>query len=386
MRETRGVWTFLVSLIVMSGCGGEEEASPVEEIASPEALAALARIPCDTGPSAGITDSTVARLLTGGTRLDAEVYDCQRLVLSTGATGEFGPLVGLYPVDATLQLARADFAVARPAAAIHSWGAAGGSYTEGYPGLAPAAGLSCVWLRNSSAAFDGWEAAIVGDRGCGDTASPPPDTAFTLPVFERVYPETGPSDYPRTARWEWDLNANRHFIGLKCGDAWCAVAGRGSAEPRTQPLQGGNAVPREKVPGWSDAQHLAVHDSAGGLVRPGPWASIVAYPGIAAESPPWTEGLLSARITVYGAAGAFADRFYLQPDGNSGYDDVILRFPGVQDEAWLQQGPMRRRQASRIQFAPSVDHAVVGTARWRWQEGGETIWIYCPSATCGVEP
>jgi hypothetical protein len=151
-------------------------------------------------------------------------------------------------------------------------------------------------------------------------------------------------------------------------------------------LVGGNDVPREQVPGWSDAQHLAVFDSVSGKARPGPWASIVAYPGIAAASPPWAEGLLAARITVYGDAGQLEERFYLQPEARSGHSDVILRFPGLEDEAWLQQGPMRRRMAGRIQFAPTVDHPVVGSIRWRWQERGETIWTYCPSATCAVEP
>jgi hypothetical protein len=95
---------------------------------------------------------------------------------------------------------------------------------------------------------------------------------------------------------------------------------------------------------------------------------------------------LAARIRVYGDAGQFRERFYLQPERGSGYDDLILRFPGLQDEAWLQQGPMRRRRATRIQFMPSANHLVTGTVRWRWQEGGEAIWTYCPNATCMVQP
>jgi hypothetical protein len=377
---------FTLAQLVLAGCGGEPEAGPAEEDGSAEALAALAASPCDVGSSFGIADSTVAQLLAGANRLDAEISDCQRLVLTTGPTGEFGPLVGLYPVDATLRLARTDFSSARAAAAIYSWGAAGGTYADAYPDFAPAPGVGCLWLRNADGTPAGWQAAIVAGAGCGTGAAAPAESEFTFPVFERAYRGVAPADYPPTARWQWDLDVGKHLIGLKCGDAWCEVAARGSGEPRAQALVGGNAVPREQVPGWSDAQHLAVYDSAAGRARPGPWASVVAYPGIAADAPPWAEGLLAGRITVYGDAGAFGERFYLEPERGSGYDDLILRFPGVQDEAWLQQGPMRRRQASRIQFRPTPDHAVNGAVRWRWQERGETIWIYCPSATCAVEP
>ena len=386
LKPTRRAVPLLTVAMVLTACGREPEPAPAGGDGSAEALAALQAAPCDQGASAVPSDSTVARFLTGASRLDSEVFDCQRLVLSTGPTGEFGPLVGLYPVDATLRLPRSEYAAARPAVAIYSWGAAGGSYAEGYPGMASALGVSCVWMRNASGAAAGWQAAVAAGSGCGQGASAPSDSAFVHPVFERVYDGAAPADYPRTARWEWDLGSGKQFIGVKCGDAWCAVVAPGSSEPRTQPLEGGNGVAREKVPGWSDAQHLVVNDSAAGRARPGAWASIVAYPGIGADTPPWTEGLLSARMTVYGVAGPLAERLYLQPDGRSGHDDLILRFPGLQDEAWLQQGPMRRRKASRIQFSPTVDHAVSGAARWRWQERGETILIYCPRATCAVEP
>ena len=224
---------------------------------------------------------------------------------------------------------------------------------------------------------------------CGGSVSSPPDSAFRHPVFERVYPRTGPADYPKTARWEWDLNSSKQLIGVKCGDAWCGVLAAGAGAPRTEPLLGGAAVARESVPGWSDAQHLAVFDSVAWHARPGPWASLVSYPGLQAESPPWTEGLMAARIRVYGTPAdsgheRFVERFYLQPNDGFARGDMILRFPGLQDEAWYQQGPMRRRQAKRIQYAPTPPHQV-GAARWRWREEGETIWIFCPSGSCYVD-
>lgn len=384
MRRASTRWALVA--VVLGGCGGEEQAAASDSgDPAAQALAALQSSPCDEGASA-LGDSVVASLLVGAARVDPEVGDCQRLAVDGGSSLEFGPLVGLFPVDAGLRLARSEFHAPKPVVAIYSWGAAGGTYAASDGGLATTAGASCVWLANGGDAPGEWRAAMATGAGCGGAAAPPADSSFTLAVFERVFPATGAADYPRSARWEWDLDARRQVIGVKCGDAWCRIAPPGSRDPRTQPLVGGDDAAREKVPGWSDAQFLAVWDSAAGKARPGPWAAIVAYRGIAAESPPWVEGLLAARMTVYGDPGAFADRFYLQPEGASGHDDLILRFPGMQDEAWLQQGPMRRRKAKRIQFMPTPAHVQVGAARWRWGERGETVWTYCPTATCAVEP
>ena len=338
------VWRWLViagaCMPLACGDGGETASEPTGPSITDQGLAAVREHPCDqTLSSMSAANSTIGLVLTGTGRLEQEAYDCQRLVLSTGATGELGPLVGLFPIDATLRLARAAFTTPRTALTIYSWGAAEGTYADAYPDLAITDGGHCVWVRNAEDTDSGWQAAILAGV-CSGVAGPPPDSAFQYPVFERTYPNTNAADYPRTARWEWDLDAGRQFIGVKCGDAWCAVMPRGSGQPRTRPLDGGMLEPREKVPGWSDAQHLAVYDSAAGRARPGPWASVVAYPGIAADAPPWAEGLLSARITLYGSATdpvyrALADRYYLQPGEDSGHDDLILRFPGLQDEAWL---------------------------------------------------
>ena len=383
----------ILATLVGAACGeGEPSQETVRPDGTAEAMAALEANPCDAGSIAALADSTLAALLTGVGHVENEVYDCQRLVMSVGAAGEFGPLVALFPMDATLGLARTEFTSPRPAVTIYSWGAAAsagqGDYVGGYPDLEIDPGAHCLWLRNPPGTNEGWGGAITAGAPCGGNQSPPPDAAFRNPVIERVYEGTEPADYPKTARWEWDLDTDKQFIGVKCGDAWCGVLAAGAGAPRTRPLVGGRDLAREKVPGWSDAQHLAVFDSVGGLARPGPWASLVSYSDIQAESPPWAEGLMGARIRVLGAPrdpghGLFVERLYLQPEEGFARGDLILRFPGFYDEAWYQQGPMRRRQAEQMQYAPTPPHQV-GAVRWRWQEEGETIWIFCPSGSCHV--
>ena len=387
-------YALILATLVSVACGGGGPSSETAQLdRTAEAMAALEANPCDFGFNSALADSTLAALLTGEGHVESEVYDCQRLVMSIGAAGEFGPLVALFPMEGTLGLARSSFASPRPAVTIYSWGAAssagGGDYVGGYPYLDIDPGSHCLWVRNPTDADAGWSGAIVPGAPCGDNASPPSDAAFRNPVIERRYQGTEPADYPRTVRWEWDLNSDKQFIGVKCGDAWCGVLADGADAPRTQPLAGGRDAARESVPGWSDAQHLAVFDSAEGRARPGPWASLVSYSDMQDESPPWTEGLMGARIRVYGTSrdtghGLFVERFYLQPEEGFARGDLILRFPGFYDEAWYQQGPMRRRQAKSMQYAPTAPHQV-GASRWRWQENGETIWIFCPSGTCHVD-
>ena len=109
-------YALIFATLVAVACG---EGGPSSETAQPdrtaEVMAALEANPCDAGSNAALADSALAALLTGVGHVEKEVYDCQRLVMSVGAAGEFGPLVALFPMDGTLGLARSSFASPRPA-------------------------------------------------------------------------------------------------------------------------------------------------------------------------------------------------------------------------------------------------------------------------------
>ena len=267
---------------------------------------------------------------------------------------------------------------------MYSWGAAGGSYAADYAPLELGAGAHCLWLQNPAGGADGWRAAI-GPGACGAAATVQSEPDFALAVFERTYPGAAGGAYPRTARWEWDLDSERQFIGVRCGEAWCAVMPAGASAPRTtslpEPLRG-SELPRLAVSSWSDAQHLAAFDSPAGRARPGPWGTVLSHPALHDEDPPWTEGILAAAIVIEDDGSAaydrLAERFYLEPSDGSGRGDVILRFPGFSpNEAWYQQGPMRRRQAEAVRYSPAFENPVTGAARWRWRESDPELWMFC---------
>lgn len=390
----------LITLMTTVACGGEEAADAGGDGAE-AAMAAVAANPCDANLTtrdlaqltAGPHDTILARVLAGTVDFKTQTYDCQRLVLSTGPDGEFGPLVGLFPVEGVLAQGRSSFATARPAVSVHSWGAAGGSYSAAYEPLGIGEGSYCLWLQNPSGAEDGWRAALAAGPLCGDAGSVPAEADFRLPAFERTYPGAVAEDYPSTARWEWDLNSEQQVIGLRCGEAWCAVAAPGSSAPSTtllpDPLRG-SEMPRLAVPGWSDAQHLAVYDEAAGVARPGPWGTVLSHPALHQDDPAWSEGILAAAIVVEDSGPAFdhfAERYYLQPGNGSGRGDMLLRFPGASpNEAWFQQGPERRRLSEgRVTYTPALTEPARGAVRWRWREGDPEFWIFCRGGSCSVE-
>ena len=390
----RGLVCVLAVLVAVTpGCASEDESIADQQGADEAAARATIRQnPCDATLTTRMdpADTVVARLLAGAADLGNEAHDCQRLVLRTGIAGEFGPLVGLFAVSRTLGLAKPEFVSAQPAVSIYNWGAVGTGYLEHYEPLDLAQGGYCLWLHNPVGTTEGWRAAI-GAGLCGGSPTPPNDEDFGLRVFERTYPDAVSADYPSTARWEWDLEEGRQFVGVRCGDAWCAVT-TGSGPPRTTvlPRQArGYDLARLRIPGWSDAQHLAVVDSTTGRVRPGPWGALLSHPFLHQEEPTWTEGILAAAIEVQDDGSRdydrLVERWFLQPGDGSARGDVILRFPGVSpNEAWWQQGPMRRRRAAGVEYTPAMTSPATGAVRWRWRDAEPWLWIQCRAGSCSV--
>ena len=75
------------------------------------------------------------------------------------------------------------------------------------------------------------------------------------------------SDYPATARWEWDSVNTRQSIGIKCGNAWCEIGPKDKFSPPDGHPVADGMPPGERrvigIKGWYDEQYLASDNSNG---------------------------------------------------------------------------------------------------------------------------
>lgn len=355
--------------------------------------------------------------------LGNEVHDCQRLVVFPGRAAEFGPLVAIYPLPSTIGTVTS-YTQPELVAYVVNYGAEA-TYqgvrvayaADDYPdlGIVPR-GLDgpkvhCLWLRqNASGDF---EAAMVPPPSGSDECDPgaDPQDWSSLQVRQQTYRNASMTAYPNTARWQWSrpgtLNRNgRHLIGIKCGAGWCDIGPRDVTTPPI-PQPSGRAAPwspTRAIPGYSDAQFLAIMKEenwfpvpppGGGLpagpFRPGPWGEVRALP--VPPSWTWAQPYEVVALTVdpappYGvdhydrklgltlSQGVRVSRVVLQGP-SPGYPNGIA--------AYRQRGSNAMRKARGV-WAAGVPHGPAMGARWQWSdEEDETIWTGCWQGCCEVE-
>jgi hypothetical protein len=356
-------------------------------------LTELVRLsPCDSVPQT----ARATQALTGDTTYENEIHDCQRLVFSGEGQLSFGPLVGIFPIDAAMADPDTAFRQGRVVASIFNWGSREDSEVgrTPYEQLGLQGEWHCLWLRNEARGT--WSAAITTAESapCGDEQNTERPDWGALSVAEIRHAAApggapGSSVYPRTARWGWDSVNAAHYIGIKCGDAWCAVGARGFQKRERDVLTG----PIERtIPGWYDEQHLAVTESVPGgpaRLRPGPWATIYPAPGLRASSDADFKARMRFVATIVlmpGSSDATALDRYRYKFNATGPDTVGI---------WLHVQP---DESVRVEFrnqitAPATSkntqrmmqtlHAAEGAVRWRWHRTDETGWIWC-GACCDI--
>lgn len=337
-------------------------------------------------------DTNVSRNLIDDTTFANEVHDCQRLVVEEGDTLAFGPLVGLLPLKRAMTLTDAEFLAPQAVATVYNWGGFHGENQE-YDSLGIEHRRNCLWLHETAGA---WRAAMTQlPHGSCSSESPPGGNLYTLDVQRAVH--AGPM--PATARWEWSEPDSLHMIGIKCGSAWCRIGSQHLGLADSVDLPPADA--RSTIPGYFDAQHLAVPGGRHGII-PGPLAMITPTDTFFAVSqtqlrinhagsntdvmgPAFEAGLQVATIVLLNPADAVPPTYQYQ----WGVDQtpVTLNLTmvvkpsapmSIDTSTYFDRTGKRGRSMRPVRIDNAV-HAPLGAVRWRWHDTAttESIWNGC---------
>lgn len=355
-----------------------------------------------------------------------EYNDCQKL--ATGDPAEYGPKVGIYVSAGLDTLFRTDMsrsASGSPTsgnvfvALIHNFGK---DYVT--QSLTIKSGYSCLRLRPGPGVYQ----ATIEDVGAAvpNCLKPPTVTPRGISMVRALH--VGPAhfeDYPPVARWEWDPAQLHHYVGIKCGPAWCEVGGRGEPDVGV-----GEAPPNEAIPGlpsspgmagrthlvkgWYDEQALAI-----------PGTSKPLEPRVRARIYPHQQ-LEAVTFDLFGKGWVPAAYVYL-PEASAPYHDALHLSQGLntiylcQARSTLQDhcagaaagtfgkcapsdadtnGEPATIWYARIMPTGTTDANAAGyicvtkqqhvgvdiraTTRWRWADDDEKIWIRCTNGCCTV--
>jgi hypothetical protein len=258
--------------------------------------------------------------------------------------------------------------------------------------LAP--GLNCIYLDFSLSS--GWTGYIMPP----DAASPKPcpdNPAVTnpLPVIATHHPRfPSDADVPGVIRFHegstGTVGTPQPGIGVKCAEKWCIIL-PGGAMPVRSAHHGMEPRKREwEVLGWSDAQHLAVF--ASGSTQPvygkDMQASIVPDKGARLTSIEKFEGNWVKAATVVFSDDPRASKYETSWGFAEGRNQILIRKDGN-----LWSGRVKHHNGLSCLLGCTKDVIVKrhphqtmppATARFRWEEHDEGLWVRCADGCCKV--
>jgi hypothetical protein len=226
-----------------------------------------------------------------------EFHDCQRFIVRDASNElRFDSLFAIFAsfrldrLDSLLRWEKLDSANMRtvppidgvsgqtavPSAVVVAWG--------DYQPLHIRRGFNCLYVHRAPGreGLMTWKAYMRPHTGddLPNCSAPVPLSQIAqqeeLRVVAYQVPGLAASDYPASARWDWDAASAEQYIGIRCGSAWCQI---GSArfrpsEPSEQALTQLSQQPTEvqkvaSIKGWYDEQYLAaLPGQSGSTIRP----------------------------------------------------------------------------------------------------------------------
>lgn len=250
-------------------------------------------------------------------------------------------------------------------------------------------GFYCVVLKGDVTTMT-MEGHVVRalNKACGT-----PGPATRLTAFPHKFASVPtPDGYPEVATFVI-LNSWMPGIGVRCYDRWCGIGIQAITDVQSRahaiPSTGAAAIARHTVMGWYDQQELA-------LVNPGfppvnlkatLKASIVPVPALGTydigkfEDPAPTE-VAQVYLDASPTGTKYQTRWLFTRTGPNNPNTLSLQksTAGV----WTVFVNGAANPNLRVIHNPhSVP--VPGTARWKWSDRDEMLWVRCGEGCCSVE-
>jgi hypothetical protein len=276
---------------------------------------------------------------------------------------------------------------------------------------------SCIVVKGPLDALQGWLVPTTSGTTCrlAPTSALALDPAKALQV--RRLPAERRQEVPAVARWDWDAQASVHFIGIRCGDAWCEI-GRTPLGTSPDHLAAAgmppSAVPMLAVKGWYDEQRLAefpegkpIPDLNVGTVVPSPDLA-----KFASGTPARGTWARVANVYMHPGVGTYRETFNFTADSRRPPTAVASQVELCVGNWWACRPGIRgrffwpgacaadasgQRWYSRVTAPDGTkrffcvvyrEHPkgfdVPAVVRWRWRNDDESIWVRCPAGCCEV--
>jgi len=249
------------------------------------------------------------------------------------------------------------------------------------------AGFYCVILRG-----DVTQATIEGHivPATNNQCAPISTSTIITSRPRQFATATNSNDYPAVASFAIKKSW-RPAVGIRCADRWCYIGlnNLGDLEVPVQnvPPQGAGHV-RHLVSGWFDHQHLGLKDS---MFPYGIKASIQAsiVPDDSLDG--YTLADFSTRrnvAQVYVMGGAPSTKYKtvwgFTNTGAASPNQMALQLAGGVWQVYVNGALNTQLRVTRTDHSGAGFH-IVGTARWKWNDRDEQVWVRCGEGCCWVE-
>lgn len=347
-----------------------------------------------------------------------EFHDCQRLIQydSSSKSLRYGALAAVFAHPLVGTYTDASFDTIRPVALVHF--PQGGSYET----LNLRATNNCIWLhREKPEVLVAHVTEVTHEAECLEARTISPTSFGGLDV--RVHPPAEglnlrlPVDVPAVARWDWDDDGKSHFIGVRCGSAWCEIGAAqfGDSEDHlVDKSEKAGEFPGLLVKGSYDEQLVAEFNPDGSLIvgrnrgTVFPLASLEEFSS--GDQPPIGRWVPVAEVNMHRGVGSYGDQLNLigndgplvdgqratislcsgtllqcLPHGFRVFNPFSCKAQGGRKwYARIDNGAGRVRYFCVI-YRPHPEHFdVPSVVRWRWRPDDETFWVRCPAGCCEV--